>query len=145
MKKWYLTFMALVLAGAIVGCSNFSYQHPIGIPTVSLSLGNRSLTQDAYTGNWILSFTVNAYTLPGSPGGVINAFHLSSGSTLTAGLRVENCEPVTATDCGPFAVDYNIEFASLPPADSYVITAYTVVGQNGSVYTERLPEPIVIR
>ena len=144
MKKRYLLFVSLVLAALVAGCSNFSYQHPIGVPTVSISLGNRSLAQDRDTLNWVLSFTLNTYTLPGSPAGVINSFQLSSGGSLTAGLRVESCEPSTSTDCGPFKVDYSLEFTSYPPVGSYEIVSYTVVGQNGSVYTQRLPEPLVI-
>jgi len=144
MKKTWLAAVAALLMFVLIGCNNFSYTHPIGIPTISLSLGDRSLTQDERTGKWILSFTMNAHTLPGSPSGVINSFELSSGGFLTAGLRVEGCEPVVSTDCGPFTVNYSLGFATYPPVGSYVITAYTVVGQNGSKYTERLAEPITI-
>jgi len=144
MKKWWLSIAAVLLMMVFVGCSNFSFTRPIGTPTVTISLGGKSLSQDS-KGNWILSFTVNAHTLPGSAAGVINNFALSSGSYLSAGLRVEQCEPTVETDCGPYSIDYSLTFSSLPPENSYVITAYTVVGQNGSSYTIDMPEPLVIR
>ncbi len=140
-----LTLTLFALAGLfIAGCGNFNFGHPVGVPTVTLGIGDRSLTQDQDTGIWTLSFTLNAYTLPGSPAGVINSFQLQSGGNLTAGLRVEDCEPKTATECGPFTVKYSRGFTSYPPENSYIITAYTVVGQNGTVYTQVLADPLVI-
>ena len=135
MKKWWFVITAVVLMLVFAGCSNFSFVRPIGTPTVTIALGDNTLVQDERTGNWILSFTISAYTLPGSAAGVINNFALSSGGYLSAGLRVEQCDPTAETDCGPYSIDYSLTFPSLPPENSYVITAYTVVGQNGSSYT----------
>jgi len=145
MKKWWLAIITAVFFLALIGCNNFSYRNPIGIPSLSLSLGDRKLTQDKETENWTLHFVMDAYTLPGSPAGVINTFHLANGGSLTAGLRVEECDPAPADECGPFSITYDIDFVDIPPVNSYVISAYTVVGQNGSVYTQKLAEPIVIR
>jgi len=141
-----LILTMFALAGLLfAGCGNFKFGNPVGVSTVTLGIGNRSLTQDKDTYNWILSFTLNAYTLPGSPAGVINSFQLQSGGNLTAGLRVESCEATATTDCGPFAVNYSLDFGTTPPpSGSYVITGYTIVGQNGTAYTQVLADPLVI-
>ncbi|WP_293177356.1 hypothetical protein [Oceanithermus sp.] len=146
MKKYVLAGLFALTATLLVltGCSNFSYSNPIGVPTVTLSIGDRSLTQDTNTGLWTLSFSLNAYTLPGSPAGVVNSFALQNGGSLSAGLRVESCGQEVATDCGPFTVNYSFQFAGYPPEGSYVITAFTVTGQNGTVYQQPLAEPLVI-
>jgi len=141
-----LILTLIALAGLfIAGCGNFNFGNPMGVSTVTLSIGNRSLTQDQNTNNWNLSFTLNAYTLPGSPAGVINSFQLQSGGSLTARVWVGGWEATATTDCGPFSVDYSLDLGTdLPPNGSYVITGYTIVGQNGTAYTQVLAEPLVI-
>jgi hypothetical protein len=143
MKKWLL-LLTLTALFALVGCGNFNFGNPIGAPTVTLALGDSSLVKDTETGNWTLQFTVNAYTLPGSPAGVVNSFQLQDGGSLTAGLRVEACPATSDNDCGPFTKKYEIQFASYPPAGSYVITKYTVTGQNASMQTVSLADPLKV-
>ncbi len=144
MKRWILAgFLAAVGLG-LTACSNFSFQHPIGVPTVVVSVGDNSLTQDPDTGNWTLEFQLEARTLPGSPGGVIVSFSLDGGGQLDAGRRVERCPVTEAEPCGPFVTNYKREFTSYPPAGSYVINGLTVMGENGAVLHQALQAPIRI-
>ena len=145
MKKWLLMGV-FFLTLALTACNNFNFGNPVGTSSVTISLGDRSLTKNQDTGVWSLQFTLNAHTLPGSPAGVINSFTLDGGGTLTAGLRVESCPATSQNDCGPFSsVAYTEEFFAIPPAGSVVVTAYTIVGENGAVYTQKLADPLVIR
>lgn len=129
---------------AVTGCDLSAFTNPIGVPTVSVALGDVSLEQDANTGNWTLSFAVNVYTLPGSPAGVASSFRLQNGGTLSAGLRLDACPSDAPSSCGPFIKNYSLEFSSVPPTNAYVITAVTVTGENNAVYTQQLADPVVI-
>ncbi len=132
-------FMALLV---VASSCNLGGLKSIGIPTVTLSTGDSSLTQDD-SGNWQVDFEVRAHTLPGSPAGSISKFELSSGDQIGAGLRVEGCEPKAQTDCGPFTKSYEIGFGATPPA-SLEITGYTLFGQNGTSRNVVLSVPLVI-
>jgi len=143
MKK--IVFIVLLLTvGMLTSCGNFKLANPVGIPTLTLGIGDRSLTYDDNSGLWTLEFTLNAYSLPGSPAGIINTYHLAAGGALTAGTRVEGCPPTSDKDCGPFTTNYKLSFGGYPPEGSYVIDEYIVVGQNGKKLTQSLPEPLVI-
>jgi len=134
--------LASVLAGVVSSCS-LDFVKSIGVPTITLSLGDVSRTQDADSGNWELEFSIEAYSLPGSPAGVINEFDLSAGGPLSAGLRVGSCAAETAKDCGPFTKNYTIGMGQNPPA-SLLITGYTAMGQNGQSKHVVLGTPLSI-
>ncbi len=141
MKRW-IGFMTLALAALalLAACSSY----PIGTPSAVISINNQSLTQDQDTGNWKLEFQLEARTLPGSPGGVILEYKLDGGGSLSAGRRIERCPTTEPDPCGPFTTNYTLEFTSLPPAGSFVVVGYTVMGENGAVATISLPAPLRI-
>jgi len=140
-----IVFIVLLLTvGMLTSCGNFKITNPVGLPTLSLGIGDRSLTYDNNSGKWTLEFTLNAYSLPGSPAGIINTYHLAAGGSLTAGTRVEGCPPTSDKDCGPFSTSYKLTRNSYPPEGSFVIDKYVVVGRNGKKLTQSLPEPLVI-
>jgi len=143
--RWYIIlFFAASAMVALSGCGRFKLGNQIGIPTAQIAIGDRSLTYDQVTHLWTLAFTLNAYNLPGSAGGTINSFNLKNGQKLTAGLYITDCPPKAQENCGPFAVNYSISFASYPPVGSYVITGYEATGQNGKFMTIDLATPLVI-
>ncbi len=144
MKRWWLGLWLVLGLGVFTACGNFSFQHPIGIPTVVVSIANNSLTQNEDNGNWTLSFELEARTMPGSPGGVILEFGLENSGTLAAGRRVERCPADSKEPCGPFTTNYTLEFASYPPPGSFVVVSYKVMGENGSSMEVRLPAPLRI-
>ena len=151
--RWFPLAALLSLAvGLLVSCNNFSFQHPMGIPTASISVGDRSLTSSETTiGDevhilWTLAFTIEARTLPGSGGGVIHSYSLEGGGSLSAGTRVEACPSDSEEPCGPFVTSYSFEYLDSPPAEgSYVITGYDVVSDNGAVLHITLPAKLQIR
>ncbi len=143
MKKWWIILIvAATLAVLISGCGNFRPGNPIGVPTVTISLGERSLTQSEK--GWTLAFTLKVYNLPGSPGGTINSFRLLGGGALTAGLYVSDCPVKTQTNCDPTEAPFKIDLSSYPPAGTYIITAYDAAGQNGKMLTIKLPTPLIV-
>ncbi len=144
MKRFGMIGLLLAFLGLFTACNNFSFQNPIGVPSIVVSIGDSSLTQDEATGNWKLAFTLEARTLPGSPGGVILEFDLDGGGTLEAGRRVERCPATNAEPCGPFTTNYELEFTSYPPAGSYVVVGYRVMGENGAWMHVRMPQPLKI-
>ena len=144
MKRFGTVALLALFLGLLVGCSNFSFQNPIGVPSVVVSIGDNSLTQDETTGNWKLAFALEARTLPGSPGGVILEFDLDGGGTLEAGRRVERCPATNAEPCGPFVTNYELEFSTYPTPGSYVVVGYRVMGENGAWMNVRLPQPLKI-
>ena len=143
MRRWLL----LILASApivLAACSNFSFNNPIGLPTVVLSSGAPSVSFDATAGTWTLAFSIEARTLPGSPGGTINRFHLASGGQLSAGIRVEACPTTSTSPCTPVTASYVFTDVTLPPKGTYTVVGYDVVGDNGSSMTVSLPLPLQI-
>jgi len=143
MRRWLL----FILAGAplvLAACSNFSFNNPIGVPTLELGVEGGGVTLDPNTGKYILTFSINAYTLQGSPGGSINKFRLQGGKTLSAGIRVDACPVTASSPCGPFTTSYSFVFDLPPPEGTYTVVAYDVVGDNGAFMTITLPLPLQV-
>ena len=144
MKRFGRISLLIAFLGLFAACNNFSFQNPIGIPSIVVSIGDSSLTEDQTTGNWKLAFTLEARTMPGSPGGVILEFGLENGTPLAAGKRVERCPADSKEPCGPFTTNYTLELASYPESDDFVIVSYKVMGENGASMEISLPAPLRI-
>ena len=141
MNRWFKATTLVALLVLFAACSFDAVTSPIGLPTVSLSVDNVQMSSDGTQTS--LSFTINAYTLPGSPAGTIVTYTFSDGTALS-GPRVEACPATATTDCGPYAVDFSATFAGTLPPEGLSIVSYVVVGQNGASATRTLPEPIVV-
>lgn len=144
MRRRWLGWLLFLGLGVLTACGNFSFQNPVGVPTVIISVGDNNLTKNPTTGTWTLAFDLEARTLPGSPGGVILEFGLENGGYLEAGKRVERCPADSEDPCGPFTTSYTLEFESYPPAGSYVVVSYKVMGENGAWMNVKLPAPLRI-
>ncbi|RYM36311.1 MULTISPECIES: hypothetical protein [unclassified Meiothermus] len=148
MKKW-LMLGAVVTALALVGCNNFRWE--TSIPTVELGISRSDLTSntvtDTTTGQqtttYALNLTIDAYTLPGSPGGTVVAINLVGGDQLPAGIAIAEACPTSSTkNCGPYSLSTTINFGTTPPQrGSIKIESFLVKGLTGNSRTIILPEP----
>jgi len=136
MKKFSMLAAAMFLV-VLAGCNLSAISHPVGIPTATLSVS------DVSNYGTTLSFTIKAYTPPGSPGGTINKFTFADGNVL-AGPRLEACPITSKKDCGPFSIVVTISTSSTLANGSVAIVSYTVVGENGAAFEQELPTPLII-
>ena len=137
MKRLWFLGALLLLVLAACGLE-------LGVPTVKLALGDVNMSQDQETGEWNLAFTIEAYTLPGSPGGTILYYELEGGEQLTSWTRVASCPADSAEPCGPFVDNYTITYLARPEPGSVVIVAYKVMGDNERTARVVLPEPLKV-
>jgi len=151
MKKWMgtLTLAFVALALTLSACDFSVFSNPIGVPTVSLSVNNVEAKADTNTNLMTLSFTVDAYPLPGSPAGTVASLtlELNDGSAIyqvpLAGFHVEACPPDAAATCATSTTSVTFTLGILDPG-SISLTAYTAIGENGSSMTRTLPAPLAV-
>ena len=152
MKKWMgaLTLAFVALALTLSACDFSVFTNPIGVPTVALSVQNVQAQYDANSGSTTLSFTIDAYPLPGSPAGTVASLtlELNDGTTVQevplAGFRVEACSVDATTTCAPSSTSVSFSLGGGVPPGSIVLTAYTAVGDNGASMTRILNEPLAV-
>ena len=143
MRRGFVLGIFLAVGLLLGACGNFSFRHPMGIPTITYpDIGDFAMSSEA--GTYTISFTLNTYTLPGSPGGTIS-FRLQSGDLLPgSAMRVNACPGTADENCGPFSNRYGVNFDAPPSEGDLVIVSYQAVGDNGNMLEVRLPTPLRI-
>jgi len=139
MKRLLAVAFLLLGAGFLSGCGNFSFQNPIGIPTVKIE---RPVDRvDTENNKTILQ--LQFYTLPGSPGGVVTNLDIDPDPDMSPLILVKAC-PVDQRDpCGPF-VSQEISFSGILPPGSIVMRSFTVEGFNGARKVFVLNPPYIL-
>lgn len=148
MKKW-LMLGAIATVLVLVGCNNFRWE--TSIPTVELGISQSKLTSNTVTDpttgqqtiTYTLNLTIDAYALPGSPGGTIVAINLTGGGLLPSGIiAVEACPSTSTKLCGPYSQSTSINFGTTPPQPGSIqIESFLVKGFTGNARTITLPKP----
>lgn len=134
MKTRIWILMSATLLFLMAGCDFGVFTRPAGMPTVTVTVGDVNLDSEA------LTFTINAYVIPGSPSGTIRKYTLSDGTEI-AGPRLNSCAP-GGEACGPYKTNVSIK---PPPSQANLsIVSYTAEGDASCIYTQEFVTPIPI-
>ena len=149
MKRFGMIGLLLGFLGLFAACNNFSFQNPIGIPTVEIE---RPIDRvDTENNKTILQ--LQFYTLPGSPGGIITNLDIDPAPDISPLILVKAC-PVTEKDdegnekprkdpCGPF-VSQEISYNGILPPGSIVMRSMLVKGFNGAQKVFEFNPPYIL-
>ncbi len=97
----------IALGLALAGCNNDLGVYTVGAPTAIINF--KTITASLASGQGSVGYTIEAYSVPGSPAGIVQAFVTRSGLDLPIGLYVEKCivsgtgGAINQKPCGPFA------------------------------------------
>ena len=140
MKRIGTVGLLLLGLGLLVSCGNFSFQNPIGAPTVVMERPDAVPNTDENE----LEVQFQFHTLPGSPGGVVLKLDFDDPIPDYAPLIDVPACPFDAKveDCK--RVPWKLTISPIPSAGSMVVRTIRVQGYNGAVMDIRLPSPVVV-
>jgi len=140
MRRWIFAGLLATVVLGLSACSNFSYQHPIGVPTVVME--RPQVSPDV--ANNTLTVVFKFHTIPGSPGGLVAKLDVDPPFPDYAPLIDVPACPASATADQCARSEWNLTIQPIPSIGSFVVRALTVQGYNGAVMRVALPTPAVI-
>ncbi len=140
MKQLGTVVLLLMGLSLFTACGNFSFQNPIGAPSVVME--RPTVTPDPE--NDQLAVLFKFHTLPGSPGGVVLALDFDDPYPDFAPLVDVPACPVSAKPDECARVQWDVTLSPIPTIGSLVVRAIKVQGYNGAVMNISLPSPAVV-
>ncbi len=140
MKRFGMIVVLLLGLGLLAGCGNFSFQNPIGAPTIVMERTDVTLNTDEDK----LEIQFLFHALPGSPGGVVLKLDFDDPTPdFAPSIGVPACPfDAKVEDCE--RVDWKLTVSPIPPVGSMVVRAIKVQGYNSAIMDLRLPSPVVV-